>query len=63
MVPLSADTQRTYVSRVRQYPAWLHRDTGERRFGDDPLARPGARDWAVRDYRRYLLTTMGTDND
>ena len=52
--PLSADTCRTYVSRVRQYLAWLHRDTGERRFGD-PLTLPGARDWAVRDYRRYLL--------
>jgi integrase len=52
--PLSADTRRTYVSRVRQYLAWLHRDTGERRFGD-PLTLPGARDWAVRDYRRYLL--------
>jgi site-specific recombinase XerD len=54
VAPLSADTRRTYVSRVRQYLAWLHRDTGERRSGD-PLTLPGARDWAVRDYRRYLL--------
>ena len=53
--PLSADTRRTYVSRVRQYLAWLHRDTSERRFGGDPLAVPGVRDWAVRDYRRHLL--------
>ncbi len=41
--PLSADTRRTYVSRDRQYLAWLHRDTGERRVRGDPLTLPGAR--------------------
>src|ERR1019366_1762470 len=46
--PLSADTRRTYVSRVRQYLAWLHGDTGERRFRGDPLTLPNARDCSVR---------------
>jgi integrase len=54
-VPLSADTRRTYVSRVRMYLAWLASPAGKRRFKDDPLTSPRARDWAVRDYRLYLL--------
>ena len=52
---LSAETCRTYISRVRQYLAWLAA-THRRRPGDqDPLASPKARDFAVRDYRRWLL--------
>ena len=52
---LSAETCRTYISRVRQYLAWLAA-THRRRPGDqDPLAAPKARDFAVRDYRRWLL--------
>ncbi|MDF5757389.1 hypothetical protein [Spongiactinospora sp. TRM90649] len=52
-VPLAADTRRTYISRVRMYLAWL----AERPDGGvgDPLAHARARDWAVRDYRLYLL--------
>jgi integrase/recombinase XerC len=50
---------RTYLSRVRQYLAWLAGDDGARRSHGDPLTQPAARDWAVRDYRRYLL--RGTD--
>jgi site-specific recombinase XerC/DNA-binding CsgD family transcriptional regulator len=52
---LAAETRRTYLSRVRQYLAWLHGDDGARRLAGDPLTQPSARDWAVRDYRRYLL--------
>lgn len=52
---LAAETRRTYLSRVRQYLAWLHGDDGARRITGDPLTLPPARDWAVRDYRRYLL--------
>jgi hypothetical protein len=58
-VPLSADTRRTYVSRVRMFLAWLADGTGSgssrRRFRGDPLINPTARDWAIRDYRLYLL--------
>jgi len=53
---LSAETRRTYISRVRQYRAWLAATHRRRRPGDqDPLASPRARDFAVRDYRRWLL--------
>ncbi|MEV0195320.1 hypothetical protein [Nonomuraea sp. NPDC050691] len=46
-VPLSADTRRTYASRVRMYLAWL----AERpvTIGGDPLTSARARDWAMRD--------------
>lgn len=54
-MPLSADTRRTYISRVRMYLAWLAGGTGARRFRGDPLTNPTARDWAIRDYRLYLL--------
>ncbi|MEV0399424.1 tyrosine-type recombinase/integrase [Actinoallomurus sp. NPDC050550] len=54
-VPLSPDTRRTYVSRVRMFLAWLADGTGRRRYRGDPLTNPTARDWAVRDYRLYLL--------
>jgi len=50
--PLDADTIRAYLSRVRQYLAWL---AGVAVDGD-PLADPHARNWAVRDYRTWLLT-------
>ena len=53
--PLSAETRRTYISRVRQYLAWLAATHRRRRGGADPLTSPAARDWAVRGYRRYLL--------
>lgn len=49
--PLSAQTRRTYASKVRQFLVWLdgYAATG------DPLAERRARDWAVRDYRTHLL--------
>jgi site-specific recombinase XerD len=58
--PLSAETRRTYVSRVRMYLAWLvdrgqGASAGSSRGKGDPLTSARARDWAVRDYRRWLL--------
>ena len=49
--PLSAETVRTYTSKVRQYLAWLAIAEPD----GDPLAQAQARDWAVRDYRSHLL--------
>lgn len=50
--PLDADIVRAYLSRVRQFLAWL---PGADTSGD-PLADPAARDGAARDYRAFLLT-------
>ncbi|MEW9555303.1 tyrosine-type recombinase/integrase [Nonomuraea sp. NPDC050783] len=51
--PLSAETRRAYRSRVRMFLSWLadHAAT----YSADPLADRQARDWAVRDYRMWLL--------
>ncbi len=56
--PLSAETRRTYASKVRTYLAWL--DTGE--VDGDPLIDPAARDWAVRDYRTHLAAVAKRSN-
>jgi len=50
--PLDADTVRAYRSRVRLFLGWL--DGAD--VDGKPLADPAARDWAVRDYRSYLMT-------
>jgi site-specific recombinase XerD len=50
--PLAAATRRTYASKVRGYLTWLAIADGD----GDPLGEPQARDWAVRDYRNYLIT-------
>jgi site-specific recombinase XerD len=50
--PLDADTVPAYLSRVRQFLAWLpDADTS-----GDPLTDPAARDGIARDYRAHLLT-------
>jgi integrase len=48
--PLSPESRRTYLSKIRQYLRWL----GAAAVDGDPLADPAARDWAVRDYRSHL---------
>jgi site-specific recombinase XerD len=53
--PVSAETRRTYASKVRQYFAWLAATAD---LDGDPLTDPRARDWAVRDYRTWLLTVL-----
>lgn len=54
--PLEAATVRVYLSRVRQYLAWLA-DARSRPVGrGDPITDSAARDWAARHYRTHLLT-------
>ncbi|MGH3238657.1 MAG: tyrosine-type recombinase/integrase, partial [Streptosporangiaceae bacterium] len=50
--PLSAETRRTYYSKVRGYLTWL----ADADVDGGPLTRARARDWAVRDYRNWLVT-------
>jgi len=50
--PLSGHSPRTYLGAVRAYLAWLE----EAETDGDPLADATAKDWAVRDYRSYLVT-------
>lgn len=52
--PLANQTQRTYASRVRQYLAWL----ADFEADADPLTTTEGRDWAMRDYRTYLLAVL-----
>ena len=49
--PLSVDTRRTYLGRVRQYCAYL--ETSANDYGD-PLSDPHARDYAIRDFKSHL---------
>ncbi len=48
--PIASESRRTYLSKVRQYLAWL----AAAAVDGDPLTTPAARDWAVRDYRTHL---------
>jgi integrase/recombinase XerD len=50
--PLTGHTPRTYLGAVRAYLAWLR----EAEVDGDPLNDAAAKDWAVRDYRSYLVT-------
>jgi hypothetical protein len=50
--PLAATTRQTYLSRVRQYLPWLQ---GAELVGG-PLSEERVRDWALPDYRNYLVT-------
>jgi site-specific recombinase XerD len=50
--PLTGHTPRTYLGAVRAYLAWL----GQAEVDGDPLNDTAAKDWAVRDYRSYLVT-------
>jgi len=52
--PLSAQTCRTYASKVRQYLIWL--DAAD--TDGDPMTEATARDWAVRDYRAHLTAVL-----
>jgi len=50
--PLSGHTPRTYLGAVRAFLAWLQQAPVD----GDPLNDATAKDWAVRDYRSYLVT-------
>ena len=52
--PLSAETRRTYLSRVRGYLTWLAAADTD----GDPLTERRALDWAVRDYRTHLQAVL-----
>ncbi len=54
--PLEAATVRVYLSRVRQYLAWLADAIEAGGIDGDPITDSAARDWAVCDYRTHLLT-------
>lgn len=56
--PLDADTVRVYLSRVRQYLAWLAAALADGTVEGDPLTDPDARDRAARDYRTHLQTVL-----
>ena len=49
--PLSDETRRTYLSKVRGYLTWLAAADAD----GDPLTQARARDWAVRDYRTQFF--------
>jgi integrase/recombinase XerC len=50
--PLTGHTPRTYLGAIRAYLAWLQ----QAGVDGDPLNDAAAKDWAVRDYRSYLVT-------
>ena len=50
--PLSGHSPRTYLGVVRAYLNWLQ----EAPVDGAPLNDAAAKDWAVRDYRSYLVT-------
>jgi len=50
--PLSGHSPRTYLGAVRAYLTWLQEAPAD----GDPLNDAAAKDWAVRDYRSYLVT-------
>ncbi|SRR5579871_777711 len=50
--PLSGHSPRTYLGAVRAYLTWLQAAETD----GDPLTDATVKDWAVRDYRSYLVT-------
>jgi len=55
-LPLSERTRREYARWVRLFCGWLRDGIDERAVGADPLADPRARDYATRDFKRFLKT-------
>jgi hypothetical protein len=49
--PLSPNTRRTYLGRIRQYCAYLRASGND--YGN-PLSDLHARDYAIRDFKRHL---------
>jgi integrase/recombinase XerC len=52
--PLSPRTRGEYVRWVRLFCGWLADGADERALGADPLADLAARDYAARDFKRFL---------
>jgi site-specific recombinase XerD len=53
-LPLAERTRREYARWVRLFCGWLRDGIDERAVGADPLADPRARDYAARDFKRFL---------
>jgi site-specific recombinase XerD len=51
--PLAARSREAYLAQVRDFVGWL----AGSEHGGQALADPHVRDWAVRDYKRYVKTT------
>ena len=51
--PLAARTRDAYLAQVRDFVTWL----AGSEHGAGALGDPDVRDWAVRDYKRYVKTT------
>ena len=51
--PLSARIRDAYLAQVRDFVTWL----AGSEHGARALVDPDVRDWAVRDYKRYVKTT------
>ena len=51
--PLAARTRDAYLAQARDFVTWL----AGSEHGARALADPDVRDWAVRDYKRYVKTT------
>jgi integrase/recombinase XerC len=57
-LPISGHTRRNYLLRVKQYLAWLE----EMPDGAKALVEPIERDFAVQDYKSYVLRKGGSAN-
>ncbi len=53
-LPPSKRARREYTRWVRLYCGWLRDGIDERAVGADPLGDPRARDYATRDFKRFL---------
>ncbi|MGO9900686.1 MAG: hypothetical protein ACLP0J_13570 [Solirubrobacteraceae bacterium] len=53
-LPLSERTRREYARWVRLFCGWLRDGIDARAVGADPLGDPRARDYAARDFKRFL---------
>jgi len=51
--PLAARSREAYLAQVREFVTWL----AGSEHGGQALVDPHVRDWAVRDYKRYVKTT------
>jgi site-specific recombinase XerC len=51
--PLAARTREAYLAQVRDFVTWLEASE----HGAQALSDPNVRDWAVRDYKRYVKTS------
>ncbi len=57
--PLSARTRGEYLRWVRLFCAWLRDGADEQALGADPLTDLAARDYAARDFKRFLKVERG----